>query len=367
MGKTINRKGLILLTNAEKLRGMLPSLSADALFITSPENRFYATEFRSSAGIVVITAEKSYFFTDFRYIEAARANISGFEIEMVAADKKYTVLISEALAANNVKKLAFEDETMSVATFEQWKKALEVEFCPIGSAIYGLRQSKEDWEVAHMVAAQRIAEKALSEVLPLIKPGVTEKEIAGELIYRMLKNGAEDMSFEPIVVSGANSSKPHGVPSDKKIEAGDFVTMDFGCRYMGYCSDMTRTVAVGYATDEMKKVYETVLAAQHAGLAASRAGVSGKDIDSAARDVITAAGYGEHFGHSYGHSLGIEIHEPPNAAQSVETLMPVGAVVSAEPGIYIPGKFGVRIEDVVVMCENGCENITLAKKDLIIL
>ena len=183
----------------------------------------------------------------------------------------------------------------------------------------------------------------------------------------MLHYGAENMSFDPIVVSGPNGSLPHGVPSEKAIQAGEFVTMDFGCIKNGYCSDMTRTVAVGSVTEEMKTVYETVLKAQLAGIAKARAGVTGRDIDAAARKVIEDAGYGKYFGHSFGHSLGVEIHEAPNAAPMNDQPMPRGAVISAEPGIYLPGRLGVRIEDVIILGENGCEDITLAPKELIIL
>ena len=196
---------------------------------------------------------------------------------------------------------------------------------------------------------------------------MTEKELCAELIYCLYKNGGEGLSFDPIVVSGPNTSMPHGVPGDRKLRKGDFITMDFGVLYQGYCSDMTRTVALGYATDEMKKVYNTVLQAQLAGLAASRAGVSGKEVDTAARNVIKAAGYGEYFGHSYGHSLGLEIHEAPNCNQRNTEPMPLHAVCSAEPGIYLPGKFGVRIEDVAIFEENGCRDITHSPKDLLIL
>ncbi len=196
---------------------------------------------------------------------------------------------------------------------------------------------------------------------------MTEREVAAKLTYDMLRFGAEKSSFDPIVVAGPNGSLPHGIPGDRPIQSGDFVTMDFGCKWGGYCSDMTRTVAVGQPTEEMVKVYDLVLKAQLAGIAASRAGVRGKDIDAAARKIIEKGGYGEYFGHGYGHSVGIEIHESPNANTRDETPMPVGAAVSAEPGIYLPGRFGVRIEDVVIMEEGGCRVITEAPKELIIL
>ena len=223
------------------------------------------------------------------------------------------------------------------------------------------------WILLKIVAAQRIAEQALEEVLNDIKVGVTEKEIAARLTYLMLHYGAENMSFDPIVVSGANSSKPHGVPTEKEIQAGDFVTMDFGCIVDGYCSDMTRTVAVGHVTDEMQTVYDTVLNAQLAGIAACKAGVTGREVDGAARKVIADAGYGEAFGHGFGHGVGLEIHEAPTAGPRGETPLPAGSIVTAEPGIYLPGKFGVRIEDMLYVIEDGCVNLTEAPKQLVIL
>lgn len=354
------------MNNAKKIAALLGELNLDAIMLTSPENRLYATGFESSAGIAIVTATANYFFTDFRYIEAAGA-IENFNITMVERDRNYYALINSVLEEHNIKTLGFEDLNMSVAAHKNYSDKLETELVPAGNLLFKARSSKEPWELERMRKAQAIAEKALDEVLAIIKPGMTEKEVAAELIYRMLKFGAERMSFDPIVVSGKNSSMPHGVPGDNVIKDGDFITMDFGCVYQGYCSDMTRTVAVGHVTDEMSRVYNIVLKAQQAGLETFRAGVQGKAVDGAARKVISEAGYGEHFGHGFGHSLGIEIHEPPNASATEENPLPSGAVVSAEPGIYLPGKFGVRIEDVVVVTETGCENLTKAKKELIIL
>lgn len=218
-----------------------------------------------------------------------------------------------------------------------------------------------------MEAAQRITDEAFLAILNFIRPGQTEREVAARLVYELLRRGGERVSFDPIVAAGANGSKPHAVPGDTVIQPGMFVTMDFGCVWRGYCSDMTRTVALGEPTGEMRKVYQTVLEAQLAGIAVTKAGVPGKSIDAAARKVIEDAGYGEYFGHGYGHSLGIEIHESPNANTRDETLLPVGAVVSAEPGIYLPGKFGVRIEDVTVLTADGCMVLTKSPKELIIL
>jgi Xaa-Pro aminopeptidase len=200
----------------------------------------------------------------------------------------------------------------------------------------------------------------------MITPGITEKQLAAELLYLLLKNGADDKSFDPIIVSGEKSSMPHGVPGDKPI-GGGFLTIDFGARLDGWCSDTTRTLCVGKPTDEMVNIYNTVLRAQEAGIAAARAGVRGCDVDAAARSVIAQAGYGSYFGHGFGHGLGLEVHELPTASQIYEEPLPAGAVISAEPGIYLPGRFGVRIEDVVFITEDGCENITNLAKQLIIL
>ena len=248
-----------------------------------------------------------------------------------------------------------------------YEKNLGCELVPATELLWTLRRVKDDEELDAMVAAQRIAEKALDQILEEIRPGVTEKEIAARLQYLMLHFGAEDMSFDPIVVSGPNGSLPHGVPGERTFQNGDFVTMDFGCIYHGYCSDMTRTVAVGFATEEMQRIYQIVLAAQQAGIAAARAGVTGREVDDAARSIISAAGYGSYFGHSFGHGVGVEIHESPSASPSYDTALPAGAVISAEPGIYLPGKLGVRIEDVILLTAEGCRNLTKAPKELIIL
>ena len=266
-----------------------------------------------------------------------------------------------------MKKLGVGDGYMTVAQYNRYAGDLPCALTPANQLISKLRAAKDAEEIELMKKAQEITDKAFSEIIRFIRPGMTEREIAARLQYDMLRLGADKMSFDPIVVTGPNGSLPHGIPGDRKVELGSFITMDFGCKYGGYCSDMTRTVAVGEPTQEMRKVYDTVLRAQRAGIAATRAGVPGKQIDAAARKVIEEAGYGPYFGHGYGHSVGIEIHESPNANTADETPMPVGAAVSAEPGIYLPGRFGVRIEDVVVMTEDGCEILTKSPKELIIL
>ena len=352
-----------------KIAEKLSAHELDGMLLTCEANRFYASGFHSTGtdGVALVTREGNFYFTDSRYIEAAHNKVQDAEIAMTDAAHPYVDLINAAMEKAHVQKLGFEDAYMTVADYRHYSEKLHCQLVPATELLISLRQSKDEEEIQRMIAAQRIAEAALDQIVKEIKPGVTEKEIAARLQYLMLHYGAENMSFDPIVVSGPNGSLPHGVPSEKTIQAGEFVTMDFGCIKNGYCSDMTRTVAVGSVTDEMKTVYETVLKAQLAGIAKARAGVTGRDIDAAARKVIEDAGYGKYFGHSFGHSLGVEIHEAPNAAPMNDQPMPCGAVISAEPGIYLPGKLGVRIEDVIILGEDGCEDITLAPKELIIL
>ena len=341
----------------------------DAVLLTCEANRFYASGFHSTGtdGVALVTREGNFYFTDSRYIEAAHNKVQDAEIAMTDAAHPYVDLINAAMEKTHVQKLGFEDAYMTVADYRHYSEKLHCQLVPATELLISLRQSKDEEEIQRMIAAQRIAEAALDQIVKEIRPGVTEKEIAARLQYLMLAGGAENMSFDPIVASGPNGSMPHAVPTDRKIQDGDFVTMDFGCIYQGYCSDMTRTVAVGRVTEEMEKVYNVVLQAQLAGIAAAKAGATGHDVDAAARKVIEDAGYGPYFGHSFGHSVGVEIHESPNATPANNKPLPLGAAVSAEPGIYLPGRFGVRIEDVVVLQEGGCQDITLAKKDLLIL
>lgn len=352
--------------NLEKYLTLLDG-EVDGLLLTSRFSRYYGAEFDIAEGVAVVSKKDCRYFTDSRYIEAAQKGIKEFDVLMVDREHPYTQLINEAIADFGITALGYEESYLTVAEFLAYEKKLNAKLVPMHGKISGFRAVKEPWELEIMRQAQAIADKAFAEVCTRIQTGMTEKELQAELIYCLYKNGGEGLSFDPIVVSGPNTSLPHGVATDRVIREGDFITMDFGVLYKGYCSDMTRTVAVGYVTDEMEKVYNTVLQAQLAGIAATRAGVKGKDVDAAARQVIQDAGYGEFFGHGYGHSLGLEVHEAPNCSPSGETVMEPGMIASAEPGIYLPGKFGVRIEDVVIFTRDGCENITKSPKNLIII
>ena len=354
------------MNHLKQIAARLPEYGLDAMLLNSEPGEYYAVGFHGE-GNVVVTAQGCFYFTDSRYIEAANHLITGAEIAMTGRSRNYRAMVQEVVDRCRIRKLGFEEGYLSVADYNLWKEGLTAELVPAQKLVDALRAAKDDGEIALMTKAQEITDRAFSEILKFIQPGMTEQEIAAKLQYDMLRFGAEKMSFDPIVVSGPNGSLPHGIPSAKQVQQGEFITMDFGCKYGGYCSDMTRTVALGEPTGEMRKGYQTVLEAQLAGIAVTKAGVPGKSIDAAARKVIEDAGYGEYFGHGYGHSLGIEIHESPNANTREETLLPVGAVVSAEPGIYLPGKFGVRIEDVTVLTADGCMVLTKSPKELIIL
>ena len=354
------------MTNLEKYRSLLHD-GVQGLLLTSRYSRMYAAEFDIAEGVAVVSAQGARYFTDSRYIESAQKNLKGFEVVEIGLNNPMMQALKTTLDEFGVETLGFEDEYLTVAELNGFEAALPVKFVPLQKEINAFRASKEDWELARMRKAQEITDRAFTEVCTRIHTGMTEKELEAELIYCLYKNGAEGLSFDPIVVSGPNTSMPHGVPGDRQLQFGDFITMDFGCIYKGYCSDMTRTVALGFVTEEMDKVYKTVLKAQLAGIAATKAGVSGKAIDGAARKVIADAGYGEYFGHGYGHSLGLLIHEAPNANTRNDKPMPAGAVVSAEPGIYIPDEFGVRIEDMLYVIEDGCIDLTDAPKSLVIL
>ena len=351
-----------------KLAAMARANHCDGVLITDAENLCYATGFVGLEGMVLVTAAgKGYCFTDSRYIEAAEQAIAPWGYQVIQPDVSYPQCVAQLCQEHKMESLLFEDQDMTVASHARYPAAVPAKLIPAGEAFSETREVKEEIEVERIVAAQRIAEKALEEILPLIKPGAVEREVAAELDYRMARLGSTGVSFPTIFVSGAKSSLPHGTPGDKKIEAGDFVTIDFGAMIGGYHSDMTRTFAVGFATDEMKKVYNTVLEAQLAGIEAFAVGKPGSQVDKAARDIIEAAGYGPYFGHGLGHSLGLNIHESPRAAKTYHRECVQGNIVTIEPGIYLPGNFGVRIEDMVYLGADGKRNLTNFPKELLIL
>lgn len=352
-------------SNIEQLVKILPD-SVDCALITSDVNRRYFTGMKSSAGVCLIMRSASYLLIDSRYYEKACDTVNDCKVILLT---DYHAQLQELVDKHSVKTMAVEAKNMTLSQL----KGLQVKLknCKIdisdglSNFIEMLRSMKSPAELEKIRTAQKIAEKALQNVLNIIAVGKTEKEIAFELDSYMLKNGAEAVSFDTIVLTGASSSVPHGVPTDKIIENGSFVLMDFGAVYDGYHSDMTRTVCVGEPTEEMEQVYGIVLEAQKLALSAVHAGMKCSELDSIARQFITDKGYGEYFGHGLGHSVGMEIHETPSASPKNNLPLNSNVIMTIEPGIYLPKKFGVRIEDMIVTTPTGCENLTSAPKNLI--
>lgn len=342
--------------------------NTEALLILSEPNRFYITKFSSSAGYVLVTAEKSYFLIDFRYYEKAKQTVSGCEVILSSSPLSE---IKELCEKNGITTLYIECDSVTVGKY----KLLEKELSPVSVSedskfdrmLRDMRSVKSESELALIRQAQELTDKTFAYITDRITAGRTEREIMLDMEFFMRKLGSEGVSFDFIVVSGKNSSLPHGVPTDKKIENGDFVTMDFGAVVGGYRSDMTRTVAVGGVSEEQKLVYNTVLKAQLAAIEKIKSGAVCSEIDKIARDIIDGAGYKNCFGHALGHSVGIEIHENPSFSPRCNTVLKSGTVMTVEPGIYIENKFGVRIEDMVFVTDGGCTDITKSPKELIIL
>lgn len=353
------------MTRIQQLRSRLEE-NACAL-ITSDINRRYFTGMKSSAGTLAVFKSNAYLIIDSRYFEKASDTVTDCDVIL---QKRLYGQISELISDNHAECVWVESDTLTLSDFaavrENIKGAKSFDSSDrLSRIIREMRMIKTDEEIALIERAQRIAEYALQETLNFIKEGVTEKEIALCLNDHMLRNGADDLSFETIALCGSATSMPHGVPSERTVKKGDFVLMDFGAVFDGYHSDMTRTVAVGEITEEMEKVYSIVLEAQNRAISAAAEGITGKRLDRVARDFISANGYGDYFGHGLGHSVGMEIHESPCANTRDETVLRENMIMTVEPGIYLPKKFGVRIEDFVVIKQNSCYNLTNAPKNLI--
>ncbi len=345
----------------------------EVALISSEENCFYFSEFSTSNGYLIIAHGGAVLLTDERYLEAASKEAKGCSVELLQSGVDFYDQVRKIVADFGGKTILCEATRLSVSRGFKYRNNFSEYEIDVSSKlddfIAEVRSVKSKAEIRKMKEAQRIAETALTETLPLIKPGVLERDIAIELDYRMRKHGADGSAFETIAITGKNTSKPHGVPGERAVSNGDFVTIDFGALYKGYRCDTTRTFAVGKVNDEQKRVYETVLAAQLAGVEALRAGVSAKAVDAVCRDIIKAAGYGDYFTHSTGHGVGVEIHESPTLSTraSEESLLVPGNVVTVEPGIYLPGKFGVRIEDMLEVTKRGANNFCSLPKELISL
>ncbi|GIN19969.1 MAG TPA: aminopeptidase P family protein [Bacillus bacterium] len=349
----------------EKIRGCFTEFDIDGLLITSPYNRRYATNFTGTAGVALITSGAAYFITDFRYTEQAETQAK--EYEVIQHSGSIIEEIAEKVEKHGIEKLGFEQDYITYSEWMKFEEGLQADLVPVSDVIEGLRIVKTESEIAVIKEAADIADAAFKHILDYIKPGTREIEIANELEFFMRKCGATSSSFDIIVASGWRSALPHGVASEKVIESGDFVTMDYGALHKGYVSDITRTVAVGEPSEQLKEIYQIVLDAQMAAVDKIKPGMTGIEADAIARDLICENGYGEYFGHSLGHGIGLEVHEGPGLSPRSEMKLVPGMTVTVEPGIYLPNVGGVRIEDDILITHSGNDKLTHSAKELIIL
>lgn len=351
--------------NFKRVQEIIKNINIDAVLISNGNNMRYVSGFAGETGYLYISEKHHAVITDFRYTYQAEAEAEGYEIVTIGSGG-YEEVINNILSSDNVKRLGFESNDMLYSKYQDLLDKLNVDtLTPINDEITRLRRIKTPKELEYLKQAESIGDKVFTEILTFIKPGMTELEVAARIEYLLKLYGGQRTSFPAIVASGINSSMPHAVPTLKKIEDGDFLTMDYGCVYEGYCSDMTRTIVVGKASDKQKEIYNIVLEAQLAALDVIKAGLKGKDVDKVARDIIYKAGYEGCFGHGLGHSVGLFIHEDPRLSPSEEGIIEAGMIETVEPGIYVRGFGGVRIEDLVVVTEEGYENYTHSDKSLI--
>jgi len=345
-----------------KLRQLLQVNNLTAILVLQPENRRYLSGFTGSSGALLITGAEAALFTDFRYLEQAAAQCPGFNIV------KHGQVIWDAIApyTAGLRTIAYEQDFVTQSQFQLLQEKFQAsKFLPGGHLVEALRITKEDSELLEMQRSASLADQAFSHICTCIRPGISEQEIALELEFFLRRGGASAAAFDFIVASGPRSSLPHGVASERVVQAGDLLTLDFGAVVNGYCSDITRTLVVGQASEQQRRVYQVVLEAQTAALAAVRPGLKGKEVDKVARDIISAYGYADNFGHGLGHGVGLVVHEEPRLSPSGETVLAPGMVVTVEPGIYLPGWGGVRIEDSVVITQTGCRVLTHSDKKLL--
>ena len=357
------------MTASERLLDMLHLGPKSAVVVHDPSNMFYLTEGYSGEGLVYISQERRVIVTDFRYTEQAEKQAPDFEVAMTEKDRKANQVVAGLIQEAGITELRVETNYLSVDSYNDLRAAVgeEVSCVPLAEAPQKLRQIKTPAEVVAIRKACDITSEAFNAILPKIREGMTEKELQIELDFTMFRLGAEELAFSTIVASGENGSLPHAIPGSRVIRNGDMITMDFGAKVGHYCADMTRTVALGKPSDEMRKIYETVLRAQSMCEDALSAGKNCFEIDKLARDYIDARGYAGRFGHGLGHSVGIDIHEEPRLNTICHDVLKAGIVITVEPGIYIPGLGGVRIENTCLVKENGCVPLTTADKQLIIL
>jgi Xaa-Pro aminopeptidase len=374
------------------VRSLIKDKCVDAVIISDRYNVNYISGYMGDTGMLLVTPEKQYVLTDSRYTEIAGRQAEGFVCVDIGADgysktikrlldEEFIKLLTEDEESASSKQeinVGFEDESISYKQYMKFSEELnngeasKVVYVlqPLGTSVNSLRMIKSKDEIEKIAKAESIGDKAFEHIVEWIKPGMTEQEVALELEVTMRKLGATTLSFETIAASGENSSMPHAVPTGRRLKAGDFLTMDFGCVYEGYCSDMTRTVFIKdcglkQPTAKQLEIYNTVLTAQLEAMKMIKPGVVCSDVDACARRIISDAGYGDYFGHGLGHSVGLFIHEEPRFSKKCDTVLEPGMVITVEPGIYLPGEFGVRIEDLVVVTEDGYENLTHSRKELV--
>ena len=348
-----------------KLRQKMKETGIDGLLVTSEINRRYITDFTGTAGVALITDSQALFITDFRYTEQAKEQAKSFTVI------EHKIPIAEEIAKQiqqlHIKKLGFEQTNVTYEAYKRYEEVFQTELVPVSNLIESLRLIKTEEELSIIKEAAKIADQAFEHILTFIKPGIKEIDVANELEFTMRQAGATSSSFDIIVASGYRSALPHGVASNKKIAPGELITMDFGALYKGYCSDITRTVAVGEISEELNNIYHIVLEAEKRGVEGIKAGMTGKEADQLTRDYITEKGYGPNFGHSTGHGVGLEVHENPRLAKTSDDVLEKNMVVTVEPGIYVPNVGGCRIEDDIIITESGNEVITHSPKELITL
>ncbi len=352
------------------LLDQMKALNLDAMLVGSKANRMYLSGFTGSSALLYISEKRQVIITDFRYMEQVGIQCKHFE----SLNQGTLGLIGSALKIaqeEGAKRIGFEGEHTVYSTYLELVKNTGFEFVPTDKLVETARQIKDEEELKKLTEAERIGDLAFAGIVPFIEAnwrnGLTENEIALEIERIMRTNGATGTSFDTIVAGGAKSSLPHAVPGDVTLKEGDFVVMDFGCIYEGYCSDMTRTILIGEPTTKHLEIYNTVLKAQKAALEQIKPGMTGQEVDKVARDIITEAGYGDCFGHGLGHGVGIDIHESPRFSPAEKKVIEPGMVMTVEPGIYVPGFGGVRIEDMIFVTENGILNVTHSPKELIII
>lgn len=353
--------------HTEKMMNYVKAAGAQGLLLLNEANMHYVCGFSPSEGMIVVTPTAVYQLVDARYTETAMNHAKETGVQVTEFQSNIWEELRHLLDRINCQSLLFEDETIAYRQYSRLQDVFSGQLLPVGHAIMDLRNVKEPWEIEYMKTANRIAEQAFTELLNDVKPGKTEKKLAARFDYLMALGGSDGVSFDTILLTGAHTSMPHGVPSDKQVQDGDFVLFDFGATYRGYHSDMTRTVAVGQATDEMQAAYDLVLRAQLAGIQALHAGVACKDVYQAAYDVLAEENMAQYFRHSLGHGVGLEIHEGYCSAPRSTDVYQVGNVTSVEPGIYLPDEFGIRIEDVLYLSPHGRENLSNVTKKLIVL